>query len=160
VPPKAPYSKIYVAYSRRSDSWEYGTEYNQNYSSGVLQFTVNALSPNTKYYFKIRPGNGCMAGNWGNTMAAITTGSDQTRTFYKNFITSVVQQTKTVVTSVLTPIKKAIDTLVQPANPTPSPSVTPMTVPLATLAPIQTILPQITPQATPKPKFCIFWWCF
>jgi cobalamin biosynthesis Mg chelatase CobN len=33
---------------------------------------VNSLQPNTKYYFKIRSGNGCATGNWSNEISAQT----------------------------------------------------------------------------------------
>jgi cell division septation protein DedD len=75
APPNPPYSSFYVEYSRKQDSWEYGVEFPQGYSSGVIAYTISMLQPNTKYYFAVRSGNGCATGEWGNTMAAITNSS-------------------------------------------------------------------------------------
>lgn len=136
APPVMPYSNFYVAFSRKADVWEYGTQYNQGYSGGVLQFTVNLLSPNTKYYFKIRSGNGCATGSWSNTMV-ITTNQ---RTYYKNLTTAVSQIFKSIVN--------------KPA---------PTSVPSYSAPAIVTGTPQAVPQTatqTPQKKTCILWWCF
>jgi Fibronectin type III domain len=154
APPPMPYSNFYIAYSTKSDSWQYGTQYDQGFSSGVLRVTINALQPNTTYYFKIRSGNGCMAGNWGNTMTVTTTSSTQTKTYYKNTATTVVQQTKAVVNTFLSPIKKFINNLI----PTPKPTVTTAPSIINVQTPAQ--VPAQTSPQTPKPKFCILWRCF
>lgn len=90
APPRMPYSNFYVAFSRKPDIWEYGTQYDQAYSSGVLSYTVYLLDPNTKYYFMMRSGNGCAAGKWGNTMSAITSTSNRTRVFYRSVQTPLM----------------------------------------------------------------------
>jgi hypothetical protein len=143
APPSMPYSNFYIAYSRKTDSWEYGTQFNQGNSPGAVTYTINALQSNTNYYFKVRPGNGCAAGNWGNTMRATTTSSKQTRTYYKSFITAVVQQMKNFVSNVF-----------PPSNPKP------ITPPKVNIEPGSQTQPQKKPAATPKAKFCILWWCF
>lgn len=94
TPPSGPYNSFYIAYSRKPDSWEYGTEFNQQYSGGVLKQTINLLKPKTKYYFKIRAGNDCATGAWGNTMAITTSSTNQNKTFYKNIFTAVAQKIK------------------------------------------------------------------
>jgi len=146
APPVMPYSNFYVAYSRKTDVWEYGTQFNQGQSSGVITYTINALQPNTKYYFKVRPGNGCAAGNSGNTMAATTTSSKQTRTYYKSFVTAVVQSTKNFFSN-LFPSKN---------TNTPQPTATTIAEPTNIQNPTQ----EPTQTTPPKSKFCILWWCF
>ena len=141
APPVMPYSNFYVAFSRKADVWEYGTQYNQGYSGGVLRFTINSLQSNTKYYFKIRSGNGCATAGWSNTMTASTTSSGQ-RTYYKNISTAVVQTFKSIVAKV------------QPVN---SPAST--SVPSYTAPSISPSVPQAATE-TPKKKTCILWWCF
>jgi hypothetical protein len=141
-----PYSNFYIAYSTKSDSWQYGTQYDQGYSSGVLRYTVNVLQPNTTYYFKIRPGNGCAPGNWGNTMMGTTTSSTQTKTYYKNVITAVVQSTKYFFNNLF------------PSKSVNTPQPTSTVKPTETQNPIQK--PTQTAAPTPKSKFCILWWCF
>lgn len=41
-------------------------------SMGVQSFKVNYLQPGTKYYFKVRGQNGCMPGDWSNSMSITT----------------------------------------------------------------------------------------
>ena len=145
APPGAPYDTFYIAYSRKPDSWEYGTEFNQSYSGGVIKQTINLLSPNTKYYFKIRAGNGCAAGSWGNTMTVTTTSSaSRNKTFYKNVYYTAVWQK---VVNILLPKR--------PANLSPSPMPKPELV--APTPAVGTPTPKPTPA---KRRFCILWWCF
>jgi hypothetical protein len=83
VPAHDPVNKYFIAYGLTKDNLEYGVEYNQGYSSGVLCYTINFLSPNTNYYFKVRAGNGCMPGGWSNLMRGKTTTSKSTKkSFY------------------------------------------------------------------------------
>lgn len=41
---------------------------------GIRTYTVESLRPNTTYYFRIRPGNGCAPGPWSNEISAKTSG--------------------------------------------------------------------------------------
>ena len=149
APPAGSYSSFYVAFSRKPDSWEYGTEYSQGQSGGVLQYTINELQPNTKYYIKIRAGNGCATGNWSNTMMVTTSSSTNKKVFYKNVFTAITQTVKSVINKV-TQTKKTTDT----TNQTPAQTSQP-TVPNQP----QTTTKPVTTQPTAK-KFCILWWCF
>lgn len=115
APPIKPYSNFYIAYSQKSDSWQYGVQFNQS-SSGVLNYTIKSLQPNTKYYFRIRSGNGCATGNWGNIMTANTT-SGQNKTYYKNLVTRIVQTIKNLTSK--------ISTKINPSS-TPSPTQKPV----------------------------------
>jgi nucleoid-associated protein YgaU len=40
--------------------------------SGAVAYTINALNANTTYYFKVRANNGCMGGEWSNTLSLKT----------------------------------------------------------------------------------------
>jgi hypothetical protein len=58
---------------------EYGTKSNiYDFGSSNIggretsSFTVEALSPSTTYYFRVRAGNGCAVGIWSNEIAATT----------------------------------------------------------------------------------------
>lgn len=42
---------------------------------GIRSYLVESLQPNTTYYFKIRAGNGCATGEWGNEISATTKGT-------------------------------------------------------------------------------------
>ena len=146
APPPMPYSNFYVAYSTKPDSWQFGTQYDQGFSSGALRFTIHALSANTTYYFRVRPGNGCAPGSWGNTMKATTTSSTYPTPYYKNIVTAIVQRTQNFIANVFS----------VPSNTPP-------------VQPPEAIPPAVSQQAVQKPapaqasapsKFCILWWCF
>lgn len=69
-------SKYFIAYGHTPGEELYGVEYNESSQDSALSYTINALQPNTTYYFKIRGGNGCMPGDWSNSMQATTTISE------------------------------------------------------------------------------------
>lgn len=155
-PPNGEYSSFYIAFSRDSKNWEYGAEYNQGYYPGVLHFTVNLLSPNTTYYVKIRPGNGCATGNWSNIMKATTTSGDKTKIYYKNSkFTNVISNIKSTISKVIPNTK---------TNKTETATIKPTIVPKTETKPTvieqkQEVLKKNEKQTTRK-KFCIWKWCF
>lgn len=81
-------TNYFVAYGYQSGEERFGVLTDQGASSGVLSYTIQDLSPNTTYHFKIRPQNDCMPGNWGNSMAVKTT-NGQKISFYKNFVSRI-----------------------------------------------------------------------
>ena len=90
-------SKYYIAYGYTPGDQRFGVEFNQGKSGGALSYSINSLSSNATYYFRVRGGNGCMPGSWGNEMKITTakkgtTGGIQ---YYKDFpsrISSISQQ--------------------------------------------------------------------
>lgn len=68
APASDPVNKYFIAYGLTAKAEGYGVEYSQGHSDGVLSYTINLLSPNTTYYFKVRGGNGCVPGDWSNEM--------------------------------------------------------------------------------------------
>lgn len=81
----------FISYGYASGDQRFGVALDGQ-SSGVLSYTLNSLSPNTDYYIQIRAGNGCMPGNWGNTMKITTTenGIIGGISYYKDFISQVL----------------------------------------------------------------------
>ena len=63
--------KYYISFSTNENAEEHGVEVNLE-SSGVQNYTINLLSPNTTYYFKVRGQNGCMPGDWSNVRSGTT----------------------------------------------------------------------------------------
>lgn len=59
-------SYYYIAYGLSPGDERYGVSFSAGLSSGVVNFTINDLNPNTTYYFKVRGGNGCAPGGWSN----------------------------------------------------------------------------------------------
>jgi hypothetical protein len=69
-------SYYYVAYGQGEKDEQYGGKFDTTTTGGVMNYKINLLAPSTKYTFKIRAGNGCMPGNWGNKLAATTTNGE------------------------------------------------------------------------------------
>lgn len=63
--------RYFVSYSTNSNAEEFGFEFS-NDATGVIAVDVQALQPNTVYYFKVRAGNGCQPGEWSNVLEART----------------------------------------------------------------------------------------
>jgi hypothetical protein len=129
----------------------YGGSFSQQDAPGIISHTINALSPNTTYYFKINASNGCAAGPTSNIVQAKTTGSSKTvAKFYKN---TSLRNTKTV-SKISNKQPKTANTG-KISNPSPS------LLPVVPDNKIEQSLPstpktneqQITPQTPPKHGF-------
>ena len=59
-------SYYYVAYGLSPGDERFGVSFQSGLSSGVVNYTINDLNPNTTYYFKVRGGSGCAPGGWSN----------------------------------------------------------------------------------------------
>lgn len=64
VPASGSVNYYYISYSDKPNQDKYGVSFDQGYSGGALTYIIKALNPRTKYYFRIRAGNGCMPGPW------------------------------------------------------------------------------------------------
>ncbi|OGK22160.1 hypothetical protein A2866_06815 [Candidatus Roizmanbacteria bacterium RIFCSPHIGHO2_01_FULL_39_8] len=51
--------------------------------NGVIDYTINHLAPNTRYYYKVRADNGCRNGYWSDTLSARTNWEFKTYTRVK-----------------------------------------------------------------------------
>lgn len=72
----------FIRYGTTPTFLEHGYRFSYQDSSGVIMQTINHLQPNTTYYFQVRAGNGCMPGNWGNTLKATTTTQSRLQKFF------------------------------------------------------------------------------
>jgi hypothetical protein len=75
-------SYYYIAYGLSLGDERYGVSFNHGLSGGVVEYNINALEPNTNYYFKVRGGNGCASGGWSNILSAKTDG-------FNNYVTGL-----------------------------------------------------------------------
>jgi LysM repeat protein len=108
-------NKYYVAYGYTPGDQRFGVEINQGSSTGVLSYTIDLLSPNRTYYVRLRAGNGCMPGSWGNEMKITTAKKGTTGgvSYYKNFISrilSIFPRQTTVLKTIQQPTPKPIIT--------------------------------------------------
>lgn len=83
TPVAGPVSYYYIAYGLSEGDERYGVWFPFGYYTGVISFTIEKLSPNTVYYFKVRGGNGCAPGFWSDWLKAKTTNSSLKNNFYK-----------------------------------------------------------------------------
>lgn len=73
-----------ISYGLKEGDERFGVTISPQNNTGVLNYTINKLLPNTNYFFKIRGGNGCKPGDWSSTIKAKTTiGKNATQKFYK-----------------------------------------------------------------------------
>jgi uncharacterized repeat protein (TIGR03803 family) len=84
--------KYFIAFGTDSFAENHGVEFAYSDTSGVVAYTINHLSPNTTFYLKVRGGNGCMPGNWSNSIEIKTRGNNITDgiTYYKNFASKIL----------------------------------------------------------------------
>lgn len=64
----------YIAYGLRPGDERYGVQFPHGLYNGVISYTINHLTPNTSYYFKVRGGAGCASGGWSNILSARSAG--------------------------------------------------------------------------------------
>ncbi len=58
-----------VSYGTTSDANQFGDSFSYSGPLWILDRTINNLSPNTAYYFKVKALNGCNAGNFSQTLS-------------------------------------------------------------------------------------------
>ncbi|HRN96149.1 MAG TPA: LysM peptidoglycan-binding domain-containing protein, partial [Candidatus Levybacteria bacterium] len=84
-------NKYYISYGNGTATSGYGIEFGQGETHGVLSYTINSLNSNSQYTFIVRGGNGCMPGDWGNSMTIKTTsGKTGGISYYKSFISRIL----------------------------------------------------------------------
>ncbi len=91
APVRGSVNKYAIVYGLEPGEERYAVEFDQGESGGVLSYTVNHLSPNSTYYFRMRSGNGCVPGDWSNEMQITTTRSSVGGvSYYKDFLSRIL----------------------------------------------------------------------
>jgi hypothetical protein len=145
-------NKFFIGYSTKTNAEEHGVEASLA-KEGVQNFTINALKPNTVYYFKVRGQNGCMPGSWSGIVKAKTSsiGVSRAISYYMN---NLVSRVTSIFSNIKLPKTKDIKTqtvvkeqivIVTPVPQQKAPTVTSK---------------QEVKQPTTKKQTCILWWCF
>lgn len=73
--PVSPSTGYVVSYGVSPEATQYATWFDSSDTSGVVVYTIQDLSQNTEYYFKVQGKNGCQTGSWSGTLAATTKGT-------------------------------------------------------------------------------------
>lgn len=79
------FDRYFISYSTHPSAEEHGVGVILT-GTGVQNYMVSHLKPSTTYYFRVRAQNGCMPGEWSNTLRGVTrgVGSSGLVAFYKN----------------------------------------------------------------------------
>ena len=67
-PPSAGFDSFTISYGLDAKADSYNANLIQGPTSGALTYTVNALTPDTIYYFKVRANSGCAPGPWSSVV--------------------------------------------------------------------------------------------
>ncbi|MDQ5950841.1 MAG: hypothetical protein QG639_118, partial [Patescibacteria group bacterium] len=118
-----------VVYGLTPDQMMYSTTFAQTRPTGAIVHTINLLSPNTTYYFKVQAKNGCAATDFSTVFGARTT-----RFFWQTHI-----MTTSLGVPVATPAQSAA-----PAAPITG-------INTSTVTPVQDRQVSPVPIATPRP---------
>jgi len=105
-------SYYYIAYGYSEGDERFGVEFPASLAKGVQSYTIDELSPQTTYYFRVRGGNGCAPGDWSGWLAART----------KSSFKEEQQEEEPVVTKEEESEKE--ETIFPSPSPTPSPVLT------------------------------------
>lgn len=66
-----------ISYGTSSNANQYSASFNSGDTSGAQTYTINDLTQNTIWYFKVRANNGCTPGNFSTPMSSSTTTANQ-----------------------------------------------------------------------------------
>jgi hypothetical protein len=68
VPSVDPEDSYTISYGLYSGADMYNVTFSYSDKSGAIPYTINDLNAATPYFFKVRADNGCMPGEWSNTL--------------------------------------------------------------------------------------------
>ncbi len=86
-------SYYFIAYGFAPGDFRFGTSFQMGPYDGVIDYTINMLTPGTKYYFTVRGGNGCAPGPWSAAVPATTVSSAGSSTATQVYYAPVTQTT-------------------------------------------------------------------
>jgi hypothetical protein len=72
VPSADPQNSYTISYGLYGDAGMYNVTFDYSDKSGAIPYTINSLADNATYYFKVRANNGCMPGEWSQTLSIKT----------------------------------------------------------------------------------------
>lgn len=70
APPSDTFDGFTISYGLDSNADAYNATFNQGNTGSAIKYTISSLTPNTKYYFKVRANNGCANGPWSSVLSS------------------------------------------------------------------------------------------
>lgn len=77
-----------LEYGTELGTYPYGIPSFTTLGQGMQSYSVNALSPNTTYYFRVRGDNACAVGSWSNELSSKTKSIDSLNPIISTHLTS------------------------------------------------------------------------
>lgn len=115
APAIQPYNRYIIAYGVDDRTEQFGVQFDQGHTSGVINYTINELDPNTDYSFKVQAANGCATGEWSNVLKVGAVHSAK-QSYYRVGGSSVGSANKLLLSA------PRISKAVSPLEPTSSPA--------------------------------------
>ena len=115
-----------IVYGYERGEQRFGVSFPFGKSDGVINYTINDLSPNMEYFFRVRADNGCRNGSFSDTMSV--------RTNWESKIYTRVKEITEEPTGVVSPSfgKNALKEITSLSKLTPQPSLQPSPQPSPT----------------------------
>jgi len=74
APPVSGFDGFTISYGLDSNADSYNASFSQGSTGGAENYTINSLTPETRYYFKVRANNGCAPGPWSSILSVNSSG--------------------------------------------------------------------------------------
>lgn len=102
IPASNPYNRYIVSYGAGGNTDQYSTSFEYRDAKGVISYPINHLDPKTAYSFKVQAANGCMTGDWSNTLV-VSRLKGTRQSFYRSGLTQMYLKTKASIAKVMSP---------------------------------------------------------
>lgn len=129
-----PYNSFFVSYGVGGNTGQYAEYFSYEKATGAMTHEIRDLDPKITYSFRVQPMNGCMAGEWSNTLAV----GAKNGKYFKYGATQLGVRTKSVAARVRNsvspkkgPTRSTDTTTTQPANVHTTPTMSAQPTPAA-----------------------------
>lgn len=86
-----------IVYGFKEGEERFGANISYSGPKWIIDTTIHRLTPNTTYYFRVKPLNSCNGGEWSSSLMVKTGGSNtQVTVYYKNFLSRIQSFTSNV----------------------------------------------------------------
>lgn len=91
-----------VSYGTGGNTEQYSTSFEYRDAKGVITYAINHLDPKTTYSFKVQAANGCVTGDWSNTLVVGSLKGGR-QSFYRSGLTQMYLKTKASIAKITSP---------------------------------------------------------